>query len=146
MWRGLTAVSCKIRTLITDAKVAPSPLHCFKLVYSVVSHAEKRFLTSQITNACEDRLITYSQGYSRVHLSEIIRNPQRPKFRQTSFVCNIFFLDAGNFGGREYHTGSTKVLTYCLSQQSQKLTLCSFTYLPRFPNRVKANISVYQES
>ena len=72
------------RLLSSVPKVAVHA-RCFKLVLCVVRHAEKRCMTSEITNACQG-----NHGYPSVHLSNH-QEPSRRKFQQqTSFVWHTF--------------------------------------------------------
>lgn len=96
---GLTVVSRKtwmhIRYTSWLPLLPPPSTHVTLLLWvTLLRGSSRRKTLRDVTNidVCEDTLIiTYIQRYSKVHLSEIIRNPQRPKFQETSFVRNIFF-------------------------------------------------------
>ena len=104
---GLTVVSRKTR--------------CFyELLSSVVRHAEKHYVTSQILTPAKTHLLLPTIRGTQ----KLIRQKSSGTLKDQSFKMQAlfatFFQHAGKFA--------------------------SVTYLPWFPNGVKANISVYQKS
>ena len=85
LWRGLTVVHTRHERLLQIHKLALPP-HCFKLVSSVARRAEKRCLTTQITNACEDGL----NPQSGVPKSSFVRHHQEPSRTKVLKIQALF--------------------------------------------------------